>query len=116
MREHIALLLQLSVRTQQTDEFVALGRRQVGIGRCRLGPLEAPAAVSLSAPVLDSPAVWFELAGEVGQIAAGADQLDHLATELAGHAGRVLGIRQYFTRKHSQCPPNQGNPGFCPLG
>ncbi len=53
--------------------------------------------LSLRDPVLDGLARGFELASEVSRIAAGTDQLDHLAAELnevcrtgLGHQERAL--------------------------
>jgi hypothetical protein len=44
----------------------------------------ALAALSLRSRVKDGLARWFKLASEIGQIAASADQFDHLPAELGG--------------------------------
>ncbi len=41
----------------------------------------------------------FELAGKVGRVASGADQLDHLAPELRCVGRMGLGHRGHLTRK-----------------
>src|SRR4051794_27294408 len=81
-REDVALLAQLLVLAPQPGEFLALGRGQRGLGwgGFRLAP--ALLSVSNSNPVPDGLGGGFELAGKVGRVASGTDQLDHLAPEL----------------------------------
>ena len=72
------MLEQLLVLTPQPGQLVALGRRQPIA-------LLLPAAlfpVRLRDPMADRLRRRLKLAGKVGRIAASADQLHHLATEL----------------------------------
>ncbi|AWI88092.1 hypothetical protein C0214_07300 [Methylobacterium sp. DM1] len=84
MRADVTLQLQLPVLTPQPDELVALGRRQAGNDRRRLGLAAALAADRLRHPVLDGLTQRLELAVEIGWIAADTDPINHLPPELGG--------------------------------
>jgi hypothetical protein len=94
-----ALQLQLTILPPEPDEFVALGRRQAGIGTWEL-PIPTPlATVDLGDPVPNSLARGFELASQIGGITAGPDQIDHLPAELGGVCGTGLGHRTNTSRE-----------------
>ncbi len=86
-----ALQLQLTVLAPQPKEFIALARRQGSISGKRLHLPAAFQLVGLGHPVADGLGRRLELTGEIGRIASGADQLDHLAAEL--HRVRGTGSR-----------------------
>ena len=81
-RENVALLAQLLVLAPEPRELLALGGIQAGLGggRFHLTPTLLP--VGRSHPVPNGLGGGFELAGKVGRVASGTDQLDHLAPEL----------------------------------
>ena len=93
-REDVTLQLQLPILTPQPDEFVTLGRRQAQISRRWLGFPPALAAVGLRHPVADSRRGGLERAGQIIRITTGADQLDHLAAELARVGRTGSGYRE----------------------
>lgn len=76
-------------KEQPRREVEEADRRQAGIDRRRLDLAAAREAVGLRNPVLDG-LTRCRLAGKIGRIAAGTDQIDHLPPEFGGVCGTGL--------------------------